>query len=47
MEAKRAKERGMRKEDSHLRKKEMTLADTDGKVVMERKSRLNSWCDCG
>lgn len=47
MEAKRAKERGMREEDSDLRKKEMTLADTNGKVSVERESRLNPWCDQG
>lgn len=47
IEAKRPKERGMREEDSDLRKIEVTLADTDGKVAVERESRLNPRCERG
>lgn len=38
----RERERGMGEEDGDLLKKEMTLADSDGKLVIERNSRLDS-----
>lgn len=41
IEAKREKEEWERR-NGDLPKKEMTLADSDGKLVIERNSRLNS-----